>query len=186
MAQLAETSLGSNGSCLHFCERPGLQQCLVVGTYELHEEDQTRTGELVLYSYDYVLRKLTKVSSISTAGVFDLSSNGASEGALLAAALSNGYLQLLSVEYDDAQSQLRALSAVPCFKDAMVACVDFDRARQSLHECIAVSSSAGTLGMINQVSLATSTGGTLLCPWTGRSPDHTDKYVLCAGEALLV
>lgn len=141
---LQETCLAAPGSCLQFCPCPGQQQCLVVGTYQLNEQTQTRSGHLLTYevnaSAQHSTQHTRQASALISAGVFDLAWSTEQTAPVLAAALSNGNVRLLKA----LQCKLQQSAQISCFDAAMAACVDWSNRQPGL---LGVCSSDGKLGV---------------------------------------
>ena len=154
MAMLAEKGLDAPGSCLQYCPCPGLQHCIALGTYQLHEDSQTRTGDVSVYCLDAGDQSILQAARVETPGVFDLSWSSTHDQPLLATGLADGRAQCFSLILSDNQLELRADADTTCFEGSMVACVDFNRAHGGVERTLVVSSSDGKLGMVQQVSPA--------------------------------
>lgn len=155
MTLLHEHALESSGSTLQFCPAPDLEHCLAVGSYQLDEATQTRSGAIYLWSLQALSqepRTLPLLSTRSVAGVFDLKWSELPDHPLLAAGLSNGSVVCSSLGpgSDAGQPELCTASQAQCFDGAMCCCIDFLPGDRSCG--MAVSSSDGKLGMLAQVS----------------------------------
>ena len=155
MTLTAELALDSNGSTLQFCPAPELNHCLAVGTYQLDEARQERSGAVSLWSLPTNTHSTSPpapLCTFPTAGVFDLKWLNVLDRPILAAGLSQGRVQCFqTVEAPDVnQPTLNLVSEAQCFAGAMCSCIDSAAGDQS--GSLAVSSSDGMLGMLLQVS----------------------------------
>ncbi|KNA14881.1 hypothetical protein SOVF_103340 [Spinacia oleracea] len=136
---LGQCCLDGNADAVEFCSHEGFQNILAACTYNLQEGDQpSRSGSITLFDVNGISRSLNRISSVETAGIFDIKWNpvGASASPLLAQADADGCLRIHGLECSsDGPSLTGALLKESCgiqISSSMCLCLDWNSSATSL------------------------------------------------------
>lgn len=144
-----------NTDVVEWCPAPQHRRCLAVGTYQLDESSGQRQGRLHLYTLSPAW-KLQPAAALDLPGIFDLRWHPTHPTPLLAAALADGSVRLLSLTEDEAgggSSCWAAAAATDPQPDALAVSLDYARCRGLEASTLAVSYSDGSLQQLQVCGL---------------------------------